>query len=393
MRVSLASTNHLLSLYSSLPTHTHTHTTHTMEIPLKFVLLRTSEHRRIRLACPTMAAVQATVRQWVSGPFALRYTDDEGDVVTMEGEDEWAECVALWAQAQTAVRPAPLLLRVEPQRAAALNKAARAGGPSAGGLLRRARKEAVTGRPATAAACVAAAAVAATTEVRHEAHREDSARSSRSSRAQQAGDDAVAAALSPSEWPAALWEDEPAPMPKPTLEPLGNPWAPEVPVEAEVAAGAEAAAPAAAAVPEAEQEEEVCPEVAAATLAWPAEEEARPEAEADRVVPAEAAAAATTEEEAEAGVCPNCDYAVTGVHPTNCCFLCSVRPGSHGRRCLRQEVGRIAERGAERVVVEEYASQQAALRSMGFCDREQCERVLRATRGDTQMAVDMLFAQ
>ena len=70
-----------------------------MEVPLKLAFTRSGalvEHRRVRLASPTMASVRATVARQARGAYTLLYTDNEGDLVTMQDEEEWRECVALW---------------------------------------------------------------------------------------------------------------------------------------------------------------------------------------------------------------------------------------------------------------------------------------------------------
>ena len=74
-------------------------------VPLKFVLVRgrrVVEQRRTRLLCPSLEDVKGCVRQWACGAFTLRYVDDEGDLVTMDLDEEWDECVALWREAQEA---------------------------------------------------------------------------------------------------------------------------------------------------------------------------------------------------------------------------------------------------------------------------------------------------
>ena len=72
-------------------------------VPLKFVLVRgrrVVEQRRTRLLCPSLEDVKGCVRQWACGAFTLRYVDDEGDLVTVDLDEEWAECVALWREAR-----------------------------------------------------------------------------------------------------------------------------------------------------------------------------------------------------------------------------------------------------------------------------------------------------
>ena len=72
-------------------------------VPLKFVLVRgrrVVEQRRTRLLCPSLEDVKGCVRQWACGVFTLRYVDDEGDLVTVDLDEEWAECVALWREAR-----------------------------------------------------------------------------------------------------------------------------------------------------------------------------------------------------------------------------------------------------------------------------------------------------
>ena len=74
-------------------------------VPLKFVLVRgrrVVEQRRTRLLCPSLEDVKGCVRQWACGAFTLRYVDDEGDLVTVDLDEEWAECVALWREARGA---------------------------------------------------------------------------------------------------------------------------------------------------------------------------------------------------------------------------------------------------------------------------------------------------
>ena len=74
-------------------------------VPLKFVLVRgrrVVEQRRTRLLCPSLEDVKGCVRQWACGVFTLRYVDDEGDLVTVDLDEEWAECVALWREARGA---------------------------------------------------------------------------------------------------------------------------------------------------------------------------------------------------------------------------------------------------------------------------------------------------
>ena len=70
-------------------------------VPLKFVLVRgrrVVEQRRTRLLCPSLEDVKGCVRQWACGAFTLRYVDDEGDLVTVDLDEEWTECVALWRE-------------------------------------------------------------------------------------------------------------------------------------------------------------------------------------------------------------------------------------------------------------------------------------------------------
>ena len=74
-------------------------------VPLKFELVRgrrVVEQRRTRLLCPSLEDVKRCVRQWACGVFTLRYVDDEGDLVTVYRDEEWAECVALWREARGA---------------------------------------------------------------------------------------------------------------------------------------------------------------------------------------------------------------------------------------------------------------------------------------------------
>ena len=74
-------------------------------VPLKFVLVRGQrvvEQRRTRLLCPSLEDVKGCVRQWACGVFTLRYVDDEGDLVTVDLDEEWVECVALWREARGA---------------------------------------------------------------------------------------------------------------------------------------------------------------------------------------------------------------------------------------------------------------------------------------------------
>eukprot|EP01061_Rhynchopus_euleeides_P047998 TRINITY_DN996_c0_g1_i8.p1 TRINITY_DN996_c0_g1~~TRINITY_DN996_c0_g1_i8.p1 ORF type:complete len:524 (+),score=193.34 TRINITY_DN996_c0_g1_i8:143-1714(+) len=71
------------------------------EVPVKFVILRKGvvvERRRVRLLSPTFEDVKRCARQWACGDFRVQYVDDDGDLVTMDLDEEWSECVSLWCQ-------------------------------------------------------------------------------------------------------------------------------------------------------------------------------------------------------------------------------------------------------------------------------------------------------
>ena len=55
--------------------------------------------RRIRLrGSPTVADVTAAARQWTCSPFTLKYTDKAGRWILVVHQNEWEECLSLWAQ-------------------------------------------------------------------------------------------------------------------------------------------------------------------------------------------------------------------------------------------------------------------------------------------------------
>eukprot|EP01064_Diplonema_japonicum_P039634 TRINITY_DN99_c0_g1_i11.p1 TRINITY_DN99_c0_g1~~TRINITY_DN99_c0_g1_i11.p1 ORF type:complete len:624 (+),score=176.88 TRINITY_DN99_c0_g1_i11:54-1925(+) len=71
-----------------------------IEVPMKFELVRNGEvveTRRTRLVNPSFEAVAAVGAGWSRGKSTtLQYVDDEGDLVTMDTEGEWCECMRLW---------------------------------------------------------------------------------------------------------------------------------------------------------------------------------------------------------------------------------------------------------------------------------------------------------
>ena len=96
------------------------YTTQTMSgfssIPMKFTLMRgdtTTERRRVRLLVPSLSDVHKYARQWAVGDYTLKYMDDESDLVTMDLEEEWVECLTLWNAMQKQSGPALLRLVVE----------------------------------------------------------------------------------------------------------------------------------------------------------------------------------------------------------------------------------------------------------------------------------------
>ena len=85
--------------------------------------------RRVRLADPTFEILQKMARTWVKGgAYDLQYADDEGDVITMGSQEEWAECVQLWqesteAHSQISLRPLPPVRLIVAIKAAKTKKA------------------------------------------------------------------------------------------------------------------------------------------------------------------------------------------------------------------------------------------------------------------------------
>ena len=70
-----------------------------MNIPLKVTFTRNDEKesiRRVTLCNPSLQVVHERVKEWSRGSFELRYKDDEGDVISMDTDVEWEECVRLW---------------------------------------------------------------------------------------------------------------------------------------------------------------------------------------------------------------------------------------------------------------------------------------------------------
>ena len=85
-------------------------------VPFKFTLMRgdtTTERRRVRLLDPSLSDVHKYARQWAVGDYTLKYMDDESDLVTMDLEEEWVECLTLWNAMQKQSGPALLRLVVE----------------------------------------------------------------------------------------------------------------------------------------------------------------------------------------------------------------------------------------------------------------------------------------
>ena len=73
----------------------------TMDIPLKVTLTRKGEVeciRRVTLYNPSLEVVYERVKEWSRGSFELGYKDDEGDIISMDAEVEWEECVRLWKE-------------------------------------------------------------------------------------------------------------------------------------------------------------------------------------------------------------------------------------------------------------------------------------------------------
>eukprot|EP00754_Rhynchopus_humris_P046013 Rhum_TRINITY_DN5491_c1_g1::Rhum_TRINITY_DN5491_c1_g1_i1::g.17346::m.17346 len=89
-------------------------------IPLKLTFTRGDavvERRRIRLYAPTMRDVVSVAERWgrLNRP-TLKYTDDEGDAVTMDTDEEWAECLSLWSERGEATRPVAVTVELSTRR-------------------------------------------------------------------------------------------------------------------------------------------------------------------------------------------------------------------------------------------------------------------------------------
>ena len=333
-----------------------------MDVPLKFVLLRGGEiveRRRVRLASPTMAAVQATVRQWAYGGFALRYTDDEGDDVTMEEDEEWAECVALWAMTFTA---SPLVLHVD---------------------LRGRRRRSC---PAPLDDVVVAAAA---TPENPAAPAEEPV----------AVPEALAADDVDDEVPDNASGDVPEAVPD-VLEAIPDAVV-AVPDAAEVV------------VPDAQEAHTVDVQETPAAPASDVHEEApaadnAPEVPSARVVPEAAVVPASAAPDVAFGRCAGCTYAVTSLTRTHCCRACAKRSGRHTRGCQRVsavtgpqglvianvvplEAAVPVETEASEVPRGRYAQERQTLWYMGFSDDARCRAALEACGGDLPEAVARLL--
>eukprot|EP00755_Sulcionema_specki_P018018 Sspe_Gene.65814::Locus_38909_Transcript_1_1_Confidence_1.000_Length_1208::g.65814::m.65814 len=72
------------------------------EVPIKVTLekkLGRPVLRRTRLCQPTYDTVRRTVSQWTPGEtFRMEYVDDEGDLVGMDSQEEWEECLRQWRE-------------------------------------------------------------------------------------------------------------------------------------------------------------------------------------------------------------------------------------------------------------------------------------------------------
>eukprot|EP01064_Diplonema_japonicum_P026554 TRINITY_DN37_c2_g1_i1.p1 TRINITY_DN37_c2_g1~~TRINITY_DN37_c2_g1_i1.p1 ORF type:complete len:490 (+),score=100.28 TRINITY_DN37_c2_g1_i1:60-1529(+) len=69
------------------------------EVPIKFELVRNGEvveTRRVRLVNPSFSAVLGASERWSTGVTVLQYADDDGDMIMMDTEEEWGECMRLW---------------------------------------------------------------------------------------------------------------------------------------------------------------------------------------------------------------------------------------------------------------------------------------------------------
>eukprot|EP01060_Flectonema_neradi_P032983 TRINITY_DN539_c0_g1_i5.p1 TRINITY_DN539_c0_g1~~TRINITY_DN539_c0_g1_i5.p1 ORF type:complete len:486 (+),score=136.22 TRINITY_DN539_c0_g1_i5:57-1460(+) len=72
-----------------------------MDIPLKVTFTRRGDiecMRRVTLYNPSLQVVYDRVKEWSKGSFELGYKDDEGDIIAMDTEVEWEECVRLWKE-------------------------------------------------------------------------------------------------------------------------------------------------------------------------------------------------------------------------------------------------------------------------------------------------------
>ena len=83
-----------------------------MDIPLKITITRKGEiecMRRVTLYKPSLQVLSDRVKEWVKGNFELKYLDDEGDMILMESNIEWNECIRIWK----ATASGPLRLEVK----------------------------------------------------------------------------------------------------------------------------------------------------------------------------------------------------------------------------------------------------------------------------------------
>eukprot|EP01060_Flectonema_neradi_P004139 TRINITY_DN12717_c3_g1_i1.p1 TRINITY_DN12717_c3_g1~~TRINITY_DN12717_c3_g1_i1.p1 ORF type:complete len:253 (+),score=60.16 TRINITY_DN12717_c3_g1_i1:44-802(+) len=86
-----------------------------MNIPLKVMVTRSGKvdsMRRITLLNPSFEVVSEMVKKWVAGEFELGYKDDEGDIIIMDTDVEWEECLRLWRDVTSQGFKAPLRLEV-----------------------------------------------------------------------------------------------------------------------------------------------------------------------------------------------------------------------------------------------------------------------------------------
>eukprot|EP01064_Diplonema_japonicum_P015802 TRINITY_DN236_c1_g2_i1.p1 TRINITY_DN236_c1_g2~~TRINITY_DN236_c1_g2_i1.p1 ORF type:complete len:219 (+),score=26.07 TRINITY_DN236_c1_g2_i1:82-738(+) len=69
--------------------------------------------RRMRMTGPRLTGVRQAIEKWGDAVMQVTYTDNEGDEVLVESEEEWDECLRLWSGSKCLRLQAVLGDRVE----------------------------------------------------------------------------------------------------------------------------------------------------------------------------------------------------------------------------------------------------------------------------------------